>query len=158
MNMKKIWIIVAVIIIIGIIAFLGFKWFGNNNNNNSSEYNATRTATNNQNNQNEQAKSTKAETELYSFSTPIKSSDENRLTNIKITCSRINETTVKAGKEFSFCDVVGQPSSDDGYKPADAFGSDGEIIKAIGGGNCQVSTTIYNAALGTPRIKHNRKA
>lgn len=102
------------------------------------------------------------ETELYSFSTPIKSSDENRLTNIKITCSRINETIVKSGKEFSFCDTVGQPSSKDGYKTADAFGKDGKIIKAIGGGNCQVSTTIYNAALAieglkiTERHEHSR--
>lgn len=162
--MKKGWIIAIIaIIVIGIIAFFGFRWFNNNNNrtNNGSEYQATRTLAENQNTQN-QLKAEPVETELYSFSTPIKSDDNNRLTNIKITCSRINETVVKSNKEFSFCDVVGQPSSDDGYKPADAFGKDNKIIKAIGGGNCQVSTTIYNAALGvkgleiTERHEHDR--
>lgn len=161
--MKKGWIIIIVIIIIALLAFLGFKWLGNNNDNNSnnnmdSQYNATRTLAENSNNQNQQSNSSQinvkpVETELYRFSTPIKSDDKNRMTNLKITCSRINGTVVKAGKEFSFCDVVGQPNSADGYKPADAFGKDNKIIKAIGGGNCQVSTTIYNAALGTHGLK-----
>lgn len=160
--MKKGWIIAIIaIIVIGIIVFFGFRCFNNNNTNNGSQYQATRTLAENQNTQN-QLKTEPVETELYSFSTPIKSDDNNRLTNIKITCSRINETVVKSNKEFSFCDVVGQPSSDDGYKPADAFGKDNKIIKAIGGGNCQVSTTIYNAALGvkgleiTERHEHDR--
>ena len=73
--------------------------------------------------------------------------------DIKITCSRINNTTIKANEEFSFCDVVGKPTSKDGYKPADAFGKNNKIIKAIGGGNCQVSTTVYNAALGVKGLK-----
>ena len=93
------------------------------------------------------------ETELYSFSTPIKIDDKNRTTNLKITCSRINETVVKSGKEFSFHKVVGQPNAKDGYKEADAFGENNEIIKSIGGGNCQVSTTIYNAVLGVKGLK-----
>ena len=71
--------------------------------------------------------------------------NENRITNIKITCSRISDTVVRSKEEFSFCKVVGQPSSADGYKEAHAF-VDGELVNAIGGGNCQVSTTIYNAA------------
>ena len=154
--MKKGWIIAIIaFIVIAVIAFVGFNWLSNNNNhsNNGSEYQATRTLAENQNTIQNQVKSEPIETELYSFSTPIKSTDKNRLTNIKITCSRINKTIVKANKEFSFCDVVGQPSSDDGYKPADAFGKDNKIIKAIGGGNCQVSTTLYNAALGVKGLK-----
>lgn len=167
--MKKEWIIIIAIVVVGIIAFAGFNLFTNNNNtdDNGSQYQATRILAENQNsqngnNQNQTVENKPVETELYSFSTPIKSSSENRLTNIKITCSRINETVVKAHKEFSFCDVVGQPNSKDGYKPADAFGENGEIIQAIGGGNCQVSTTIYNAALGvnglkiTERHEHSR--
>lgn len=158
--MKKGWIVFIIVIVIAIVAFIGFKWFSNNTNNNS-EYQVTRTLAENKNNQN-QIETEPMETELYSFSTPIKSDDKNRLTNIKITCSRINETVVKSNTEFSFCDIVGQPNSDDGYKPADAFGKDNKIIKAIGGGNCQVSTTIYNAALGvngldiTERHEHDR--
>lgn len=152
--MKKGWIILLIVVVIAIIAFVGFTWFSNNKNNNGSQYQATRTLSENQNLQNNHIVETNpVETELYSFSTTIKSNDKNRLTNIKLTCSRINETVVKSGKEFSFCDTVGQPNSKDGYKLADAFGKDGEIIKAVGGGNCQVSTTIYNAALGVKGLK-----
>lgn len=154
--MKKMWSIIIAIVIVGIIIFVGFSWLNNsnNNNNNGSQYEATRTTTEKENSKtNNINNSEPVETELYSFSTPIKSDDKNRLTNLKITCSRIDKTIVKAGKEFSFCDVVGQPNSKDGYKPADAFGENNKIIKAIGGGNCQVSTTIYNAALGVKGLK-----
>ena len=162
--MKKGWIIILAIVVIGVIAFVGFNWFNNNHNtnNNGSQYEATRTSSKNEINQNQIAEEKPVETELYTFSTPIKSDDKNRLTNLKITCSRINETIVKSGKEFSFHKVVGQPSAADGYKEADAFGENNEIIKSIGGGNCQVSTTIYNAALGvtgleiTERHEHDR--
>ena len=85
------------------------------------------------------------ETKISSFSTPIVDDNENRVNNIKITCSRINGTVVKANSEFSFCDIVGQPSAKDGYKEAHAF-ANGKVVNAIGGGNCQVSTTVYNAA------------
>ena len=157
--MKKGLSIILAIIIVGIIIFIGFKWLTNNNtqNNGGSEYQATRTTADNENNQvpnqNNVQETTPIETELYTFSTPIKSDDKNRLTNLKITCSRINETIVKSGKEFSFHKVVGQPNAKDGYKEADAFGENNEIIKSIGGGNCQVSTTIYNAALGVKGLK-----
>ena len=56
-------------------------------------------------------------------------------------------------KEFSFYGVIGQPSSKDGYKEADAYGKNNEIIKVIGGGNCQISTTIYNAVLGVKGLE-----
>lgn len=154
--MRKGWMITIIIIIVAVLAFAGYFWFRKNKNSNNavsegnSQYNAARTTVEVNETQTE---ITPIETELYSFSTPIKSDDKNRLTNIKITCSRINETLVKSGKEFSFCEVVGQPSSDDGYKPADAFGKDNKIIQAIGGGNCQVSTTVYNAALGVKGLK-----
>lgn len=158
--MKHGWIIaIFSFIIIAILAFFGFQWFHNRNANiasQNSQYEATRVTSEHGNTLENQTQSNKIEpieTELYRFSTPIKDKDRNRLTNLKITCSRINETIVKAGKEFSFCDVVGQPNSKDGYKLADAFGKDNKIIKAIGGGNCQVSTTIYNAVLGVKGLK-----
>lgn len=161
--MKKGLSIIIAIVIIGIIAFVAFNWFTNNNNtpnNGGGEYEATRTATENESSQNTQIQTKNnvqetepIETELYTFSTPIKSDDKNRTTNLKITCSRINKTVVKSGKEFSFHKVVGQPNAKDGYKEADAFGENNEIIKSIGGGNCQVSTTIYNAVLGVKGLK-----
>lgn len=159
--MKKVWITILIIIVLALIGFMVFKLFSTNNDTGapSGEYQASRTALNEtQNNIKNQSNNVNkndepSETQLCSFSTNILTDSKNRLTNIKITCSRINGTIVKAGEEFSFCDVVGQPNSRDGYKPADAFGADGEIIQAIGGGNCQVSTTIYNAVLKVKGLK-----
>ena len=160
MKNKK-WIIGIVILlaILGVIVY--FMFFRNTNTTPESNYNSSRisyntTLTDNENtntstnestnstNSNE-TKKVKTETKISSFSTPIVDDNENRITNIKITCSRISDTVVKADEEFSFCKVVGQPSSADGYKEAHAF-VDGELVNAIGGGNCQVSTTVYNAA------------
>jgi len=147
--MKKIWIIGLVVLAIILIVFFAFRFFSNNNQVPLSQYEASRIAIDNtENNENHPQ-----EVKLGSFSTELLSEDKDRLTNIKITCSRINETVVKSGKEFSFCDVVGNPKSEDGYKKANAFGADGEIIQAIGGGNCQVSTTIYNAVLKVDGLK-----
>lgn len=154
--MKKYIIAILLVVALIVVGFIVFRWFSDNNNNvaRSSEYNATRVSENSDNNNyNDISNNQPSETELCSFSTDILTDSENRLTNIKITSSRINETIIKSGEEFSFCDIVGRPSSDDGYKPADAFGKDGEKIKAIGGGNCQVSTTIYNAALKVDGLK-----
>lgn len=152
--MKKGLIILIIVIAIFTISFISYNYFTHNKkiNNNETNYQATRTLAEKEYEQKNQDIIPK-ETELYKFSTNIIPNNKNRVTNIKITCSRINKTVVKAGKEFSFCDVVGQPSYADGYKPAHAFGANGEIIDAIGGGNCQVSTTIYNAALGVKGIK-----
>lgn len=170
--MNKKWIIgIIVLLIIG--GVLLYFFFGNvSNNNQPSEYTPSRTSvnttladntTNNENSTNsnttnefqnesnneqgneEKRKKAMQKTKISSFSTPIVDDHENRITNIKITCSRISGTKVNANEEFSFCDVVGQPSAEDGYKEAHAF-VDGELVNAIGGGNCQVSTTVYNAA------------
>ena len=152
--MKKFLGIIIAIIAIFIIGFAIYNLINKNNSNNfsntSSEYNAIRTTVE-INNITESIKP--VESELYSFSTPIKSTDDNRLTNLKLTCGKINGTIVKAGSEFSFYKVVGPSEAKDGYKIADALDADGNTIKLIGGGNCQVSTTIYNAALGTSGLK-----
>lgn len=112
----------------------------NNNINNDESQNNTDNIDNNDNNESR----VPIETKLNSFSTPIVDDHKNRINNIKITCSKIDEKIIKANDSFSFNDIVGQPSSDEGYKEAHAF-VDGEVVNAIGGGNCQVSTTIYNA-------------
>lgn len=148
------WIIL-IVILLAIGGFLLYTFFGNNNSNNSSNYDSSRISLNttinnnsiNSNSNNNINNSTKktVETKISSFSTPIVDDNKNRVSNIKITCSRISNTIVNSNEEFSFCKVVGQPSSSDGYKEAHAF-VDGELTNAIGGGNCQVSTTLYNAA------------
>ena len=162
MDKKLIIAIVALLIVGGILVYF---FFGRNTNTPQSDYAPSRISanttidntnninsdTNDNNNNNSTSNANtiqskpKTETKISSFSTPIVDNHKNRINNIKITCSRISGTTVSAGEEFSFCEVVGQPSAEDGYKEAHAF-VDGELVNAIGGGNCQVSTTIYNAA------------
>ena len=90
---------------------------------------------------------------LFSFSTNILDKDAGRQTNIKITCSVLNGTIVKAGNTFSFCDTVGKATTDRGYKEAKVFDENGEVTMGLGGGNCQVSSTLYNAVLQSPSFK-----
>ncbi len=92
------------------------------------------------------------ETELASFSTRIYTKDSERQNNVSITCKSLNGTVVENGKTFSFCNTVGKATSSKGYQKADVF-KDGEKVKALGGGNCQVSTTLYNAVLKIPELK-----
>ncbi len=56
-------------------------------------------------------------------------------------------------KLFSFCNTLGPSSSKNGYKEADIFDNDGNKKKALGGGNCQISSTLYNAVLSVSSLK-----
>ncbi len=88
------------------------------------------------------------ETDLSSFSTKIYTpNDEARQNNIKITCSKLNGTIVEPGETFSFCNTVGKATPEEGYEKADIYDSDGNVVKGYGGGNCQISSTLYNAVL-----------
>ena len=89
----------------------------------------------------------KKETEISSFTTDILDQTPNRVDNIALTCSKINGIIVKQGETFSFCNTVGKVSSDTGYKEADVLDAEGKPFKGYGGGNCQVSSTLYNAVL-----------
>ena len=84
---------------------------------------------------------------LTSFSTNILDKASGRQTNISITCSVLNGTIVKPGETFSFCDTVGKATPERGYKEAKVFDSEGNVTMGYGGGNCQVSSTLYNAIL-----------
>lgn len=94
-----------------------------------------------------------SETELAAFSTKLGGRDTPRSHNISITSSTINETIIKNGETFSFNEIVGEPTADKGYKEADSFDKNGETIQTLGGGNCQVSSTIYNVVLQIPDLK-----
>lgn len=89
----------------------------------------------------------KTEEELASFSTKLSGKDTPRSRNIGITTSILNETTINNGETFSFCGTIGNPTSDRGYEEADSFDADGNTVKTFGGGNCQVSSTLYNVVL-----------
>ena len=78
---------------------------------------------------------------------------ENRLNNIILASEAINGIVLEPGEEFSFNRVVGRRTTARGYKSAPAF-SGGQTVQAIGGGICQVSSTIYSAIKDTDiRIK-----
>lgn len=93
------------------------------------------------------------EEELASFSTKLGGKDTPRSRNIALTTSILNETVVKPGETFSFCNTIGKPTADRGYEEADSFDADGNTIKTYGGGNCQVSSTLYNVVLQIPELK-----
>lgn len=155
---KTIIIILAILLIIGI--GIGVYMFYNNTVNKESyqknSENITNDNTRQQNIINEINNTfvptntvtvpvTPVEKEVASFSTKL-SGDSARLNNISITCNTINGTTIKNGESFSFNSIVGQPSAEKGYQEADVI-VDKKVEKGYGGGNCQVSTTIYNTAL-----------
>lgn len=118
----------------------------NIDNNNTNTANTTDATDNNALNNN-------TETDLSTFSTKIyTTNDESRQNNIKITCSKLNGTIVKPGETFSFCNTVGKATPEAGYQKADIYDSNGNVVKGYGGGNCQISSTLYNAVLELPSL------
>lgn len=157
--MKKIaisLIIIAVTIAGGVIAWN--LWDSNNNKQaqtNTSNYQAQRSSTNipsNSTNTNIANPVSKKETEIATFSTKIHNKDPKRQNNVTITCNTLNSKKISAGEIFSFCDIVGKATIEKGYQEADIF-VNGEKKQGLGGGNCQVSTTLYNAVLQVPELE-----
>lgn len=93
------------------------------------------------------------EEELASFSTKLDGKDTPRSRNIGITTSTLNGTEVHNGETFSFCETIGKPTAERGYEEADSFDADGKTVKTLGGGNCQVSSTLYNVVLQVNDLK-----
>lgn len=78
---------------------------------------------------------------LASSSTKIINKDINRVVNIKNASDSIDEYVINPGEEFSFNKVLGERTIEKGYKIANSI-SNGKIVKSVGGGICQVSTTL----------------
>ena len=74
------------------------------------------------------------------------SGNENRNTNLRLACEKINGLVLDPGDVFDFNTVVGQRTSAAGYKGAAAYDG-GETVQTIGGGICQVSSTLYYCTL-----------
>lgn len=83
---------------------------------------------------------------LGTFTTNFSSSSSDRAQNIETGASHINGTVVYPGEEFSTYSKVAPYTYDNGYRTGKAY-SNGAVIDSIGGGICQVSTTLYNALL-----------
>ena len=116
------------------------------------EINADNSTSSENKSENKEASKQSKETEIASFTTKIYSKDKGRQKNLTLACSALNDTTVENGKTFSFSRTVGKATSSKGYKKADVF-KNGDVIEALGGGLCQVSTTLYNAILKVPNTK-----
>jgi len=78
--------------------------------------------------------------------TNASSSSKARLNNIKLAMSLINGARLAPGETFSFNERVGQRTAARGFQMATAY-SGGEVTEQVGGGICQVSTTLFNAAV-----------
>lgn len=90
------------------------------------------------------AASAKEKYKTVSSFTTNTTANQNRNTNVRLAAEAINGTVIKPGQEFSFNGTVGQRTEAKGYKGAAAY-NNGEVVQEIGGGVCQVSTTLYNA-------------
>lgn len=100
---------------------------------------------NNKSNSSSSKVSNKSEELLAQFSTKIYSTDSARQNNLEITSKKLNGTVVKPNETFSFTKAIGPSTAAKGYEEADIYDSNGNKIKGYGGGNCQVSSTLYNA-------------
>jgi len=83
---------------------------------------------------------------IGSYSTPYNSWERDRTYNLKLACQAMNGTLLKPGEVFSYNKVVGPRDKKYGFRDAKMF-VEGRIESGTGGGVCQVSTTVYNAAL-----------
>lgn len=81
---------------------------------------------------------------LASFTTET-TANEKRNTNVRLAAEAINGTIVQPGEEFSFNKIVGPRTAEKGYQEAAAYNS-GEVVQELGGGVCQVSSTLYQVA------------
>lgn len=83
---------------------------------------------------------------LSEFSTRFDSNVKGRSQNISLAASSIDGMILMPGEEFSFNRTLGPINTSRGYQYAPVIVS-GEFVEGVGGGICQVSTTLFNAAL-----------
>lgn len=83
---------------------------------------------------------------LASYSTKYTTSNKDRTTNLTLASNKINGTVILPGETFSYNTVVGERTIAAGYKEA-AIYQDGQVVNGLGGGICQISSTLYNAVL-----------
>jgi vancomycin resistance protein YoaR len=88
----------------------------------------------------------KVKTKLGTFSTTYTTSSQNRAGNLANGARLINNTVLYPGDVFSAYDKLTPFTTSNGYYEAGAY-SNGKVIDSIGGGACQVTTTLYNAVL-----------
>lgn len=83
---------------------------------------------------------------LSTFKTTYSTRDRDRTTNLTLAANKINGTVVMPGETFSYNTVVGERTIAAGYKEAPIYVS-GEVVDGLGGGICQITSTLYNAVV-----------
>ena len=83
---------------------------------------------------------------LGKFSTTFQEGQTDRSANLRNAAGFIDGTVLFPGETFSVADTIYPLSEDNGYKAAPSY-ADGQVVDSLGGGVCQVSTTLYNAVL-----------
>jgi len=86
------------------------------------------------------------DTVLASYTTRFVRSKKDRSHNLNVASSRVNKTILLPGEEFSYNKVVGERTLSTGFRNAIIFVK-GQMEEGVGGGICQVSSTLYNAVL-----------
>lgn len=83
---------------------------------------------------------------LSTFSTNYLTSNVNRTTNLRLAAEKINGTILMPNEEFSYNQTVGERTIQAGYKEA-AIYSNGSVVNGLGGGICQISSTLYDTVV-----------
>lgn len=83
---------------------------------------------------------------LSTYSTKYDGGNIDRTTNLRIACQKINDKVILPGETFSYNKTLGERTSAAGYKYAKVY-ENGEVVDGIGGGICQISSTLYNSVL-----------
>lgn len=84
--------------------------------------------------------------QLATFTTRFDVSDVDRSTNLRIACQKISGKIVLSGETFSYNKALGARTAAAGYKNGKIY-EGGEVVDGIGGGICQISSTLYNSVL-----------
>lgn len=83
---------------------------------------------------------------LAIFTTKYNITNVERTTNLELAAQKIDGTVLSPDEEFSYNQIVGARTIDKGYKEAKIY-SNGQVVDGIGGGICQISSTLYDTAL-----------
>ncbi|MEA4895289.1 MAG: VanW family protein [Oscillospiraceae bacterium] len=83
---------------------------------------------------------------LSQKSTSLQGSSSNRISNVTKAAAAINGIVLNPGEEFSYNKTLGQRTKAAGYLEAGAY-SGGQVVQEVGGGICQVSSTLYYCSL-----------
>lgn len=94
---------------------------------------------------------------LAEFVTTANSEDD-RNHNLEVACMKIDGKKIAPNEIFSYNEVAGPYTEEEGYVKGPVIVNGGELSEAVGGGVCQVSTTLYNAALmsGLDSVERHR--